>query len=160
VLKSKLKEAAKSCHDFRSREGQMLKKELLSLSEQLLNCVKRLGEFREVAQVQAQTRLQARIVALGSEGLDPARLAVESALLTDKMDVQEELVRLEEHIQSCRKLIKEGGAQGKKLDFFCQELLREVNTIGSKSAMAPLTQTVVEAKSIIERFREQVQNVE
>ncbi|NJL25151.1 MAG: DUF1732 domain-containing protein [Calothrix sp. SM1_5_4] len=76
------------------------------------------------------------------------------------MDVHEEIVRLTEHLRACRGLIQTGEGRGKKLDFYCQELLREVNTIGSKSQLASLTQVVVDAKSVIEKFREQVQNVE
>lgn len=160
LLKGQVKKAVAACQVFRKREGASLRKELLGLLEDLSRCVQTLSKWRGQAQAQMQSRLQTRLATLGAESLDPARLAMESALLVDKMDVQEELVRLEEHILSCRKLVQVGGAQGKKLDFFCQELLREVNTVGSKSAMASLTQTVVEAKSLIERFREQVQNVE
>lgn len=95
-----------------------------------------------------------------AEQFDASRLALESALLIDKMDVHEEVIRLGEHLKACRGLIQAGNARGKKLDFYCQELLREVNTIGSKSQLASLTQAVVDAKSIIEKFREQVQNIE
>ena len=91
---------------------------------------------------------------------DPARLAVEAALAVDRTDVHEELVRLAEHVRVCRTLVGGTGARGKKLDFYGQELLREVNTIGSKAQGAALTQVVVSAKSIIEKFREQVQNIE
>lgn len=160
VLKAQIRDAAKGAQAFRKREGNTLKKELLNLLAQLEKCIKQMLEWRGQAQGQLQARLQTRIESFATSDIDPARLAVESALMADRMDVQEELVRLGEHIQSCRKLIQDGAAQGKKLDFFCQELLREVNTVGSKSGLAGLTQTVVEAKSIIEKFREQVQNIE
>jgi uncharacterized protein (TIGR00255 family) len=78
----------------------------------------------------------------------------------EKSDINEELIRLKEHIQNYRQIIGSNNAQGKKLDFYTQELLREVNTIGSKSSVSKLTQIVVEAKTLIERLREQVQNVE
>ncbi len=77
-----------------------------------------------------------------AEQLDASRLALETALMIDKMDVHEETVRLSEHVKACRALIHSGEARGKKLDFYCQELLREVNTIGSKSQLASLTQVV------------------
>jgi uncharacterized protein (TIGR00255 family) len=104
------------------------------------------------------------LASLEGETLDAPRLALETALLIDKMDVHEEVVRLTEHVKACRELISRGDdsgqGSGKKLDFYCQELLREVNTIGSKSQLASLTQVVVVAKSVIEKFREQVQNIE
>lgn len=68
------------------------------------------------------------------ETVDPSRLALETALLVDKMDVHEEVVRLQEHVKACLELIQASDAKGKKLDFYCQELLREVNTIGSTVA--------------------------
>jgi uncharacterized protein (TIGR00255 family) len=67
---------------------------------------------------------------------------------------------LEEHIKNYKKLLQSSMAEGKKMDFYTQELLREVNTVGSKSQVANVTMAVVEAKAIIERLREQVQNIE
>ena len=76
------------------------------------------------------------------------------------MDISEEIQRLEAHLVAIGSLIKSSGSIGKKLDFYAQELLREVNTIGSKSTNSQLTKEVVEAKGLIEKYREQVQNVE
>lgn len=166
MVEGELKKAAAKCQAFRAREGQSLKKELLL---QLKNLEKAIGDmegWREEAMKSAQLRLKSRLATLEAEKLDASRLALETALLVDKMDVQEEVVRLTEHVKSCRELIVKGKTagqdqgQGKKLDFYCQELLREVNTIGSKSQLASLTQVVVNAKSVIEKFREQVQNIE
>ena len=116
--------------------------------------------WREEAMKSSHQRLKSRLAAVEAEQTDASRLALETALLIDKMDVHEEVVRLREHLKACRGLIQAGEARGKKLDFYCQELLREVNTIGSKSQLASLTHVVVEAKSVIEKFREQVQNIE
>jgi uncharacterized protein (TIGR00255 family) len=69
-------------------------------------------------------------------------------------------VRLSEHLKAYRKMVEGDHAEGKKLDFYTQELLREVNTIGSKSQMSKMTQVVVSFKTVIERLREQVQNIE
>lgn len=159
LVEGQLKKAMQKCQALRAREGQMLKKELLS---QIRNLELKIGEvdkWREEAMKLAQQRLKSRLAAMEAE-LDASRLALETALLIDKMDVHEEVIRLGEHLKACRSLIQSDEGRGKKLDFYCQELLREVNTIGSKSQLASLTQVVVDAKSIIEKFREQVQNVE
>ena len=92
--------------------------------------------------------------------LDPARLAQEIAVLADRADVTEELVRLTSHLDQARALIAGDGAIGRRLDFLVQEIGRELNTIGSKSAVAEISSTVVEAKAVLEKVREQVQNVE
>jgi uncharacterized protein (TIGR00255 family) len=160
LVEAQLKKAKQKCEALRAKEGATLKKELLA---QLRDLEKKIGEvdgWREEAMKGAQARLKSRLAAMDAEQLDASRLALETALMIDKMDVHEEVIRLMEHVKACRALINEGAARGKKLDFYCQELLREVNTIGSKSQLASLTQVVVDAKSIIEKFREQVQNIE
>ncbi len=92
--------------------------------------------------------------------LDMTRLTQEIVIQLERADINEELSRLQEHIKNYRQLIMSKEAEGKKLDFYTQELLREVNTIGSKSQVAKITSAVVEAKTLIERLREQVQNVQ
>lgn len=93
--------------------------------------------------------------------VDADRIAQETVVMVEKGDVREELARIESHLAQMRALLSEDSeASGKKLDFFSQELIREVNTIGSKSRSSTLRSRVVELKSEIERVREQVQNVE
>ena len=109
-------------------------------------------------------RLQERLQLLLSpeqEALfDEQRLAAEVLLFADKADVHEEIVRLESHLREMLVLVRKNNAVGKKLDFFCQEVNREINTIGSKVSDLDLTRQVVEMKSILETIREQVQNIE
>ena len=95
-----------------------------------------------------------------ANSVDPARLAQEIALLADRADVTEELVRLGSHIDQARTLIASPTAAGRRLDFLVQEIGRELNTIGSKSTLAEISTTVVDAKAVLEKVREQVQNVE
>src|SRR5438552_2985340 len=91
---------------------------------------------------------------------DPQRLAVEIALLADRVDINEELVRLRTHLAACRETLAGEAAVGKQLGFLAQELLREVNTIGSKANDAAITQTVIAMKGELEKFREQLENLE
>ena len=104
-------------------------------------------------------RQKERIEKLDVEA-DPDRLEVELALIAQKLDVDEELDRLDSHLVEIRKAVKSTGPVGRRLDFLMQELNREANTLGSKSADAETTKAAVDLKVLIEQMREQVQNVE
>jgi uncharacterized protein (TIGR00255 family) len=91
---------------------------------------------------------------------DSARLMQEIAYYAERADITEELVRLSSHISQTRKLIEGNEAAGRKMDFLLQEILREINTIGSKCDLLPVAQTVIEMKTEVEKIREQSQNVE
>src|SRR5260370_1195355 len=92
--------------------------------------------------------------------VDEQRLALEIALMADRVDITEELVRLRTHLAACGEALASDGAVGKQLGFLGQELLREVNTIGSKANDAGITQTVITMKGELEKFREQLDNLE
>lgn len=151
---------------MRAEEGRRLGEDLRSN----LSALRRLSvEARERAPKVVEDyrlRLQERLARLLGEGgepatqLDPSRLAQEVALLAERTDVHEELVRLDSHLDQLGAIVDEGGEMGRKLDFLLQEIGREVNTLGSKANDAELARTVVELKSVAERIREQVQNVE
>ncbi|MBK7890958.1 MAG: YicC family protein [Bdellovibrionales bacterium] len=169
----------------RLREGAETQRELLSLIGALEVVVKKVSELAEQQPDDIRVRLKSRMDRLGQSGLqglspDDARFHQEVALLVDRGDIREEIARLSAHLRVYRDLVagKEpaiavagkkgtpaqvGDAEqpiGKTLDFYAQELLREVNTVGSKSQNAELTRIVVEAKTLVEKIREQVQNVE
>jgi uncharacterized protein (TIGR00255 family) len=92
--------------------------------------------------------------------LDPARIEQEMVMFAQKIDIAEEIDRTETHINEVRRVLKSGGAAGRRLDFLLQELNREANTMGSKSTDSVITHAAVEMKVLIEQVREQVQNVE
>jgi uncharacterized protein (TIGR00255 family) len=92
--------------------------------------------------------------------LDPARLEQEMVFIAQKSDVAEELDRLESHVKETTKILKKGGACGRRLDFMMQEFNREANTLGSKSISTEITNAAVELKVLIEQMREQIQNIE
>ena len=92
--------------------------------------------------------------------LDEERLTLEAAFQAERMDCTEECVRLEAHCDHFNKLLATEAAPGRKLNFLLQEMNREINTIGSKSADVPIVEQVVEIKEELERIREQVQNIE
>ena len=115
----------------------------------------RMPEVLEAVAARQRDRIERLDVAA-----DPARLEVELALIAQKLDIDEELDRLDSHVTEIRGIIGKGGAVGRRLDFLMQELNREANTLGSKSADTQTTKAAVELKVLIEQMREQIQNVE
>lgn len=106
-------------------------------------------------------KLEERLAALrGQAGFDSGRLEQEAALLAERLDVSEEMVRLETHLSHVDDLIGGDGAVGRKLDFVVQEVARELNTIGSKAQDARIAALVIEGKAELEKLREQAQNIE
>jgi uncharacterized protein (TIGR00255 family) len=148
---------------MRREEGQSLTRELLGRLESARRLRQRLADGADLLVEQQRTRLRERLARLlqGVEAtLDPSRVEAELAILADKSDITEELVRLQSHFDQLAALFTSEGSVGRKLDFLLQEVGREVNTIGSKCQSAEVTHLVVELKAEVERMREQVQNVE
>jgi uncharacterized protein (TIGR00255 family) len=147
---------------MRSTEGATLAVELRSRLGALRRLVDSVREQAPSVVVGQERRLAERLARLlgGTEGLDPSRLAMEVALLADRCDITEELVRLDSHFGQFSELIETQGPSGRKLDFLLQEMAREANTVGAKCQDAGLSHLAVSLKSEIERLREQVQNIE
>lgn len=161
ALFNAFEKACKACDQERRREGKGLKVDLEKLLDLLQKQTEVMAEVREEANQALAAKFEAKLKSrLSDVVIDSARLSQEVVIQLEKSDINEELSRLREHLKNYRHLLSQAVAQGKKLDFYTQELLREVNTIGSKSGVSKLTQAVVEAKTLIERVREQVQNVE
>jgi len=153
--------AAQEVLAMRAREGQALVTELarrLDALEAGAREVERRAPERLATEL---ARLKKAVAELaGGVQVDEQRLAVEIALMADRVDVTEELVRLRTHLAACREALAKDGAVGKQLGFLSQELLREANTIGSKANDAAITQTVIVMKGELEKFREQLENLE
>lgn len=159
-------EACKKCQKEKEREGKALQKEMLKWIDTLVELRAEISKEREsvnqILEEKYKKRVQERLAdfASGASNIDPQRISQEIVLQLDRCDINEELQRLEEHLSEFKKLVNGTEGVGKKLDFYTQELLREVNTVGSKSQVAKLTGLVVQAKTIVEKIREQVQNIE
>ena len=97
---------------------------------------------------------------LANTAIDEARILQEAAIYADKVAVDEETVRLRSHVDQLRTMLAEGGVVGRKLDFLMQEMNREANTIGSKCSDVAEARTVVDIKALLEKLREQIQNIE
>jgi uncharacterized protein (TIGR00255 family) len=146
---------------MRETEGLALARDLLARLDELSTARAELATRAAAVPAELQRKLHERVQRLlGDHAADPQRLAHEVALLADRADVSEELVRLDSHLAQARALVADPKPSGRRLDFLTQEIGRELNTIGSKSAAADLTSTVVAGKAALEKLREQVQNVE
>jgi uncharacterized protein (TIGR00255 family) len=147
---------------MRGAEGKSLLADLRRNAHGIEKLVASIGGRMPAVVREHHESLRARVEELldGRQAVRPEDLSRELALLADRMDVGEELARLSSHVAQWESLISKGGAVGRQLDFLVQELLREANTIGAKCNDAQVAHAVVELKTLIERLREQVQNVE
>lgn len=160
LLSDTLADALDDVIAMRAREGDALKEDLTLHLDQVARIRGEIALLAPNVPKAYQEKMLSRIKELGVKEIDPQRLAQEVALMADRCAIDEELSRLQSHIVQMRAAIAAQGETGRRLDFLTQELNREVNTIGSKASDAEITRLVVEAKSKIEKLREQVQNVE
>jgi uncharacterized protein (TIGR00255 family) len=165
-LVAALDEALDVLNGFREREGREIAAEILERCQMIRQGGARIEEIRAGAMPAFQKRLQERLSELlRGSSMEPQRLAQEAALLADRSDISEELIRLKTHAAELEQLVRTGGEIGKKLDFLLQEMNRETNTILSKtSGLGDLGLTITElalgAKSEIDKIREQSLNLE
>jgi len=162
VLATAAETAAKELDQMRRQEGDNL---FQDLSDRLTDIETRMAQIETQAASVPETykeRLKERLVVLTEDAdpIDPVRLAQEVAILADKSDVSEEIVRIHSHIKLFREILDDQESQGRKLNFLIQEFNREFNTIGSKAGNPRLSHAVVDLKSELEKIREQVQNIE
>lgn len=143
----------------RSREGEKLKDFLLHRVAQIEQLRLSVAPHIPAAIALYENKLRQRLLdALGSH--DDERVRQEITLFASKIDVDEELSRLHSHLVEMRRILENGGASGKRLDFLMQELNREANTLGSKSVDADVSRNAMEMKILVEQMREQIQNIE
>jgi uncharacterized protein (TIGR00255 family) len=160
-----VEQALARLNEMREQEGRGIERELRQRMEHLLAAVRVVQQHRRSMLQSYLERLQTRIEELLGSSADKERVLQEAALLVDRSDIQEEIVRMENHVQHFLGLLDENGEVGKKLDFLLQEMNREANTLLSKtSGLAGEALKITEAglvmKAEIEKSREQVQNLE
>ncbi|MDY0350260.1 MAG: YicC/YloC family endoribonuclease [Desulfobulbaceae bacterium] len=161
VLCGALDIAINECCLMREQEGKALKEELLDRLEDFSGCLDRLAaRLPEIVKARQKELWERFDNLLAGLDIDPVRLTQEAAIMADKADVTEELVRLRSHISQFAAFLDSTEPIGRRLDFLLQEFLREVNTIASKVSSAETAHLAVELKNEIEKMREQVQNIE
>ena len=161
AIEPALKDALAALASMRETEGGHLKEDFLARIDTLVSFAAKIAADAPGRPIRQRELLARRLREAGLD-LDPAdeRVAKELALFADRCDVSEELTRLDSHFAKFREYLGAAEAPGRALDFLCQEMFREFNTIGSKANDAGIAQAIVEAKTELEKIREQVQNVE
>lgn len=161
LVTSALDSALNALYEMRKREGGALKENIIECLSALEVIKAAIDTKKERVSKEYAEKLKLRIgELLGGAEIDESRFNTEVAYIADKADITEEVVRLGTHINQFRSTVSEKQAVGRKLDFMVQEMNRELNTIGSKSQDMDITNAVIEGKSVIEKIREQVQNIE
>lgn len=157
-----LRQALDDLEVMRKREGASIAKDFNQRIRYVEQCIAKIRQASSDLLMLYQNRLKERISALtdGLIDIDPGRIAQEAALLADKSDISEEIVRATSHIEQFRHIMNSGQPAGRKLNFLLQELNREFNTMGSKTEKATVSHMIVDVKAELEKIREQVQNIE
>ena len=161
LIERAVRAALAECAAMREQEGRSLKQDLLERLANFENIVGQIEKNIPAVLKARQQELKNRVMKmLEGMDIDPMRLAQETAIMADKADVTEEVVRLASHISQFRAFLDSEEPVGRRLDFLLQEFLREVNTLASKISNAEIAHLGVEMKNEIEKLREQVQNIE
>lgn len=156
-----LQKALQEAGDSRIREGSHLIGDITARIGGLQACIDGIEGSRERFSGEARRKLQERLAEiLADVPVDESRLIQEVAILSERTDITEEIVRVRSHLKQLNIALSSGSAIGKKMDFIVQELRREVNTIGSKSQDFEINRLVVEMKHELEKIREQIQNLQ
>ncbi len=157
-----LHEALEHLDQMRIHEGKLLEKDIIAYLDQIRTLVTEIAQKAETTPEKHKAALEERIKRLTENvvEIDEERVVQEVVLFIDKIDISEELTRLDGHVDHFLHLLNDQKAVGRKLDFLTQEMNREINTIGSKANDAEISKRVVEVKSTLEKIREQVQNIE
>ena len=160
-LKPLINDSLEMMIGMREVEGNKLKEDILSKISVIEELVSKVEEFADTIPKAFKMKLEERVKELlGNVEIDENRIAMEVCMLADKATVDEEIIRLRSHINQVRETLNLNDPIGRKLDFIVQEMNRETNTIGSKSSDIQMNNIVIDIKNILEKIREQVQNIE
>lgn len=160
AVKNALAEAIQNLIAMRDREGQGLQQVMLQYKKELEAQIAEIRHYAPLAVEKYRERLMSRLEEVASGQTLDDRLLTEVAIYAERIDITEELDRLDSHFNQLSETLSENIAIGRKLDFIMQEMNREINTIGSKNQSTQCSAAVVQAKTILEKMREQVQNIE
>ncbi len=160
LLQGSVKQALEQLIFMQEREGEALKKEIEEYRKKIAKMVQNIKGILPEIQKEHYHKLKSKLSTFLEENdFSEERIMMEAGVLADRSDIQEEIVRLESHLKHLENALQEKNAVGKKLDFIAQEMLREINTIGSKINNREVLYQVIELKSWVEKIREQVQNI-
>jgi len=160
TLKPVLEEAYKQFDSSRIEEGKKSEADILKQIEIISNSIKIVDNYAMAIEEDIKKNLKERFQQMLGDAVDESRIYAEIAIMLMKFSINEEIVRIKSHVESFIREIKSGNSQiGKKLDFICQEINREINTIGSKNFKVEVSQAVIDTKDALEKIREQIRNI-
>ena len=160
-IKAALESALNSFESMRKTEGEKLKQDLCARMEVIKGSVSSIKEISKSATNDYSKALRERLKSMNLEiDIEDDRVLKEIALYADRSDITEEIIRLESHFEQFNTFLESDTPNGRKLDFLCIEIFRELNTISSKTQQIKTTRIIIESKNELERIREQVQNIE
>ncbi|WP_313346738.1 YicC/YloC family endoribonuclease [Sedimentibacter sp.] len=161
-VESAIQNAVENLLQMRLAEGRQLEDDIRSSMDKILGLMSEIEKNSETIVSDYRNKFELRIKELlgSSYDLDENRLYNEIVFYADKSDINEEIVRFKSHMKQLNNVLTEGGQVGRKLDFIIQEANREINTIGSKIGNLDIIQMVIEIKNLLEKIREQIQNIE
>lgn len=161
-VEAAMNNAVENLVKMRAIEGGQLEADIRSSMDKILELMNEIAKNSETLVTDYKTKFETRIKELlgSSHELDENRLYNEIVIYADKSDINEEIVRFKSHMCQLGSVLEEGGPVGRKLDFIIQESNREINTIGSKIGNLEIIQMVIEIKNLLEKIREQIQNIE
>jgi len=155
-----VEQALEQCEQFRRQEGEALSHQISEELKRIEHFLQEIDQLDPLRLQHIRERIQKHLQEISQHELfDANRFEQEMIYYIERLDISEEKVRLQNHIHYFRKLMESNESQGKKLNFLCQEMGREINTIGSKANDAQIQQHVVHMKDALERIKEQVQNI-
>ena len=160
IVESLLSEALERFAATRREEGARLARDVEMQISRVETVVNRIAGHADEIDRQVKANLGDRFAEVLGDRVEESRMLAEVAVQLTRFSINEEIVRLTAHLESFRTMGADGGPVGKRLDFLCQEMNREINTIGSKSIVLAISEQVVEAKDALENVREQLRNVE
>lgn len=162
VLRDGLDQALAALEKMRKREGDFIARDLFKRLDHIEQQLKKVKTGSSGLIDVYQQRLKERISVLTQDviEIDPGRIAQEAAILADRSDISEEIVRSESHLKQFRQIMQNDEAAGRKLNFLLQEFHREFNTMGAKIGNAEVSHLIIDVKSELEKMREQIQNIE
>lgn len=161
LIKKALNNCLKNLDSMKRKEGQNLLKDLNNRIKNISNNINKVEQLGIQRVPQERERLKQRLAHFfENDEYDEQRIQIEMVLMADKLDISEEIVRLNSHFKFYNDIIKNDEAPGRKINFLLQEINREVNTIGSKANDATISQIIVNIKEELEKIREQIQNIE
>jgi uncharacterized protein (TIGR00255 family) len=161
LLEKNLLKSFRNLIEMRTKEGENLKADLEGMLTQADEIKKKIDMLAPKAIEEYKLKFLERLAKIEEDiQVDEDRIQQEIALFADKADITEELTRLDSHLKQMKQYLQSNIPVGRPMDFLCQEILREINTIGSKANNLEITKNVLDEKAILESFREQIQNVE